>query len=52
MGALLRGVKREQIHRGQAVVAPGSMKSIKKFVATIYVLSKDEGTLQCLQEPR
>ncbi|KIO18937.1 hypothetical protein M407DRAFT_31409 [Tulasnella calospora MUT 4182] len=43
MGALLRGIKREQIHRGQAIIAPGSMKSIKKFVASLYVLSKDEG---------
>ncbi|KAG8887111.1 translation elongation factor Tu, partial [Tulasnella sp. 403] len=43
MGALLRGIKREQVHRGQAIIAPGSMKSIKKFVATIYVLTKDEG---------
>jgi elongation factor Tu len=43
MGALLRGVKREQIRRGQTIVAAGSMKAIKKFQAQIYVLTKDEG---------
>jgi elongation factor Tu len=39
MGALLRGVKREQIKRGQVLVQPGSMKSVKKFKAQIYVRS-------------
>lgn len=39
MGALLRGVKREQIRRGQVLVAPGSIKSVKKFKAQIYVRS-------------
>ena len=34
MGALLRGVKREQIKRGQVIIAPGSMKAVKKFHAT------------------
>lgn len=43
MGALLRGIKREQISRGQAIIAPGTMKSIRKFQAAIYVLTKDEG---------
>ncbi|KAM6498177.1 P-loop containing nucleoside triphosphate hydrolase protein [Amanita muscaria] len=43
MGALLRGVKREQIRRGQVVVAPGSIKSVKKCQAQIYVLTKAEG---------
>ena len=37
MGALLRGVKREQIKRGQVIIAPGSMKAVKKFQAQIYV---------------
>lgn len=41
MGALLRGVKREQIKRGQVIVAPGSMKSVKKFQAQIYVCRSD-----------
>jgi elongation factor Tu len=43
MGALLRGIKREQVRRGQVVVAPGSIKSVKKCQAQIYVLTKDEG---------
>jgi translation elongation factor EF-Tu-like GTPase len=37
MGALLRGVKREQMKRGQVIIAPGSMKSVTKFQAQIYV---------------
>jgi elongation factor Tu len=37
MGALLRGVKREQIRRGQVLVVPNSIKSVKKFKAQIYV---------------
>lgn len=37
MGALLRGIKREQVKRGQVLVAPGSIKSVKKFKAQIYV---------------
>ena len=40
MGALLRGVKREQLRRGQVIVAPGSIKSVKKFEAQIYVSSR------------
>jgi len=43
MGALLRGVKREQIQRGQVIAAVGSIKSVRKFLAQIYVLTKDEG---------
>ncbi|KAI0660438.1 translation elongation factor Tu [Cubamyces menziesii] len=43
MGALLRGVKREQVKRGQVLAAPGSIKAVKKFQAQIYVLTKDEG---------
>ncbi len=37
MGALLRGIKREQVRRGQVICAPGSMKAVKKFEAQIYV---------------
>lgn len=37
MGALLRGIKKEQLRRGQVVAAPGSIKAIKKFQAQIYV---------------
>jgi len=43
MGALLRGVKREQIRRGQVIAAPGTLKSHKKFMAQLYVLPKEEG---------
>jgi elongation factor Tu len=43
MGALLRGIKREQIRRGQVMCAPGSVKSHKKFMAQIYILTKEEG---------
>ncbi|KAF9785531.1 translation elongation factor Tu [Thelephora terrestris] len=43
MGALLRGVKREQLRRGMVIVAPGSMKAVKKFQAQIYILTKEEG---------
>ena len=52
MGALLRGIKREQIRRGQVLAAPGSVKSAKKFLAQIYVsllLHESEGQLaNCL----
>ena len=37
MGALLRGIKREQIKRGQELIVPGSMKAVKKFQAQVYV---------------
>ena len=37
MGALLRGIKREQIRRGQVLAAPGSIKAAKQFLAQIYV---------------
>ncbi|KAK7064162.1 elongation factor Tu [Favolaschia claudopus] len=43
LGVLLRGLKREQLSRGQVIIAPGSMKSVKKFQAQVYVLTKDEG---------
>lgn len=44
MGALLRGIKREQIRRGQVLAAPGSVKSAKKFLAQIYVSILDVPT--------
>ena len=37
MGALLRGVKREQIKRGMVIALPGSIKPVTKFVASVYV---------------
>lgn len=43
MGALLRGIKREQIRRGQVLCAPGTVKSHKKFMAQFYILTKEEG---------
>ncbi|WWC73710.1 translation elongation factor Tu [Kwoniella pini CBS 10737] len=43
MGALLRGIKREQVRRGQVLVQPGSIKSVKKFKAQLYILTKEEG---------
>lgn len=43
MGALLRGVKREQIRRGQVISAVDSIKSYKKFKAQLYILTKEEG---------
>ncbi|KAI9499826.1 P-loop containing nucleoside triphosphate hydrolase protein [Coemansia spiralis] len=43
MGALLRGVKREALTRGQVLAAPGTIKAHKKFIASLYVLTKEEG---------
>jgi elongation factor Tu len=43
VGLLLRGVKKEDVERGQVIAKPGSIKPHKKFKAEIYVLSKDEG---------
>ena len=43
IGALLRGINRDQIVRGQVLAKPGSVKCHKKFTAQVYVLTKDEG---------
>ena len=43
IGALLRGVTRDHIERGQVLAAPGSITPHKKFKAEVYVLSKEEG---------
>jgi elongation factor Tu len=43
IGALLRGVKREDIERGQVLCKPGSITPHKKFKAEVYVLKKEEG---------
>jgi elongation factor Tu len=43
IGALLRGVKREEIQRGQVLCHPGSITPHTKYTASVYVLSKDEG---------
>jgi len=42
-GALLRGVKREEVERGQVLAKPGSITPHTHFKARVYVLSKDEG---------
>ncbi|MBZ1516062.1 elongation factor Tu [Leuconostoc mesenteroides] len=43
IGALLRGVDRSNIERGQVLAKPGSIKTHKKFKAEVYVLTKEEG---------
>jgi len=43
IGALLRGVKREDIERGQVLAAPGSITPHTKFKAECYILTKEEG---------
>ncbi len=43
VGILLRGIKREEIERGQVLAKPGSITPHTKFEAEVYVLSKDEG---------
>ena len=43
IGALLRGVQRTEIERGQVLVKPGSVTCHTKFTAQVYVLTKDEG---------
>jgi elongation factor Tu len=43
VGVLLRGVKKEDVERGQVIAKPGTIKPHKKFKAEVYVLSKEEG---------
>jgi elongation factor Tu len=43
VGCLLRGIKREEIERGQVLAKPGSITPHTKFEAEVYVLSKEEG---------
>lgn len=43
VGCLLRGVKREDVWRGQVLAKPGTMQSYKKFEAEVYCLTKEEG---------
>ena len=43
IGALLRGINRTDIERGQVICKPGSVTCHKKFTAQVYVLTKDEG---------
>ena len=43
IGALLRGIQRDEIERGQVLAKPGSVTPHKKFVGQVYVLKKEEG---------
>ncbi len=43
VGILLRGVEKTDIHRGQVICKPGSIKPHRKFKAEVYVLKKEEG---------
>jgi len=43
IGALLRGIDREGVERGQVLCHPGSLKPHKKFEAEVYILTKEEG---------
>jgi len=43
VGVLLRGIKREEIERGQVLAKPGSIKPHTQFESEVYILSKDEG---------
>jgi len=43
IGALLRGTKRDEVERGQVLAAPKSITPHRRFVAEVYVLSKEEG---------
>ena len=43
VGILMRGIKKEDVERGQVLAKPGSITPHTKFKATVYVLSKDEG---------
>jgi elongation factor Tu len=43
IGTLLRGLKKEDVERGQVMAKPGSITPHKKFKASVYVLSKEEG---------
>ncbi|MBT0666862.1 elongation factor Tu [Novosphingobium profundi] len=43
IGALIRGLKREQVERGQVLAKPGTVTPHTEFSAEVYVLSKDEG---------
>jgi elongation factor Tu len=43
VGVLLRGIEKDQIERGQVLAAPGSITPHKKFKASVYILTKEEG---------
>lgn len=43
VGCLLRGLKRDDVQRGQVLCKPGTLKPVKKFEASVYALTKEEG---------
>ena len=43
IGVLLRGIKREEVERGQVIAKPGTITPHKRFMAQVYVLTKEEG---------
>ena len=43
IGVLIRGTKREEVERGQVVAVPGTINPHTKFMAEVYILSKEEG---------
>jgi elongation factor Tu len=43
VGILLRGIEKDQVERGQVLAAPGSITPHKKFKASVYILTKEEG---------
>ncbi len=43
VGLLLRGIKREEIERGQCIIKPGTVQPHAKFKCEVYILNKDEG---------
>ena len=43
VGLLLRGIRKDDVERGQVIAAPGSIEPRTRFVANVYVLSKEEG---------
>jgi elongation factor Tu len=43
VGILLRGIEKDQVERGQVIVAPGSIQPHKKFKGQVYILNKEEG---------
>ena len=43
LGLLLRGLRRDQLTRGMVVAIPGTVKPARKFLASFYILSKEEG---------
>jgi elongation factor Tu len=43
VGLLLRGIKREEVERGQVIIKPGTNTPHTQFEAQVYILSKDEG---------